>query len=87
MNIEKMGNNEIARYLREERNCAFILWQTDDVICKSEDMEMPITEKQVIDIMGMLNEYSDCEYGITWAHLENEIEAQTNYANRLTDES
>lgn len=73
--IEKMSNTDIAQYLRNERNCALILWQTDDVIMKAKQMKVKCSEEDAIDIISMIDDDKDCNYGITWLHIENAIDS------------
>lgn len=67
MDITKMSNNEITNYLREERDCALILWRTDDAIrAAMDEWGIEITEEQAAEIMCSIDENKDCEFGITW---------------------
>ena len=68
--ITKMSNTEIAQYLRNERNCAFILWQIDDVIDKGKELDYDIHQDDAAEILNDINNGANCEYGITWEDIE-----------------
>ena len=67
IDINRMSTHEIANYLRDERNTAFILWQVDDVIAYAEfHHEKMLTDDEAASILRTVNRSKDCEAGITW---------------------
>lgn len=71
-NIENMRTWQIAEYLREKRDCAFILWGKDDiedVIINriGENLEYP--NECIKEIVRRLNQV-DSEAGIDWELIE-----------------
>jgi hypothetical protein len=43
-----------------------IRWHIDDVICRAEDMETPVTREQAIEILEIAENCHDACYGISW---------------------
>jgi hypothetical protein len=74
MDINNMATHEIAQYLKENRHTAFILWQKEDVIHSAKDnFEIDLPEKVAEEILDSLNRIADCEHGITWEHIYQEL--------------
>lgn len=68
-----MTNYEISRHL-QDRGCAFILWQIDDVIDFCDDLYgIPLNKNRAKYILKNLHRNADCSIGITWDSLEAEI--------------
>ncbi len=72
--LDTFSNTQLAQYLRDNRNCAFILWQPADIEHKAEEMGIDITEDEVGDVLSSLDSNADCNYGITWDHIESAIQ-------------
>lgn len=60
----------INKYLKEERNTAFIMWQTEDVIYRAKVQNIDVTEDQAREVISDLNRRADCTLGITWGTLD-----------------
>jgi hypothetical protein len=74
-----MATHEIAQYLKENRFTAFILWQKEDVIQSAKDnFEVDLPEKVAEEILDSLNRNADCEHGITWEHIYQELSYHLN---------
>ena len=71
--LDSLGTHEITTYLRNDRNTAFILWQTEDVVGKANEMGFEISEEEAEDIISNIDNSSDCEYGITWETIRHHI--------------
>jgi hypothetical protein len=71
--LNSLGTHEITTYLRNNRNTAFILWQTEDVIGKANEMGFEMSEEEAEDIISSIDNSSDCEYGITWETIKHNI--------------
>ena len=69
MDITKMSTFEIARYLREDRKTAFILWQVEDIMTKAYELNVMLTRGEAEEILCDIQDHSDCVYGITWETL------------------
>lgn len=81
MKIQSMSTQEIAQYLRNDRHCAFILWQIKDVQSYGLQESKPavkVSEEEAKEIIHDLNRRADCTYGITWGHLEDAISSLSN---------
>lgn len=76
--ITKLANWQIANYLRDERHCALILWQTDDVIEEGRQMGYEISQAQANDIIAIVDKYKDCSYGISWETIHYHIDTYFN---------
>ena len=72
--LDTFSNTQLAQYLRYNRNCAFILWQPVDVKLKAKELGIDITEDEVVYILDSLDSHADCNYGITWDHIESAIQ-------------
>ena len=49
-------------------------WHIDDIIDKAEEMGYKCSEEDAFEIADRIMGEGDCNYGITWDTLENEIE-------------
>ena len=56
------------------------LWAIDDVIGKGKEMELDfeISDGDALHILGNVERRHDCEYGVTWQHIETEISSYFN---------
>ena len=66
--------HELTTYLRNERNLAFIVWQTDDVIGKANEMGFEMSQEDAESVIGDIDRSSDCEYGITWETIRHHVD-------------
>jgi len=49
-------------------------WHVEDVMSVADCMEVDITQEQAIQVLYNVADAFDANYGITWHHLEVEIE-------------
>lgn len=74
LRLSELSTTEIAEYLREKRNTAFILWQVQDVYDVAKKIDVEIDDAVAEKVIARLNSTSDANYGITWDTLEAAIE-------------
>ena len=51
-----------------------VVWQSDDILEKAEELGIQLTKQQVRDILQVLIDKHDCEHGITWDTIEYAVE-------------
>ena len=73
-NIEQMTDYEIAQYLRINRNKAVILWGSEDVKAKAEEMGVELSDVEIDQILRNIDGDYDAEYGVSWFEVESEID-------------
>ena len=57
----------------ENTPIAVALWTPEDVEGHAEDNGETLTDAEVATILDRMNRHHDCEYGITWDTLNNEM--------------
>ena len=58
----------------EEKGYFGLNWSLEDIICKASENDHECTEEQARDIAANITQHGDCEFGITWEHICQEIE-------------
>lgn len=71
--LDSLEDHQIASYLRDKRHKAFIIWGTEDIQQKAQELGFELTEDQCIEVIQDLKNNQDCNHGITWEHLETGI--------------
>jgi hypothetical protein len=51
-----------------------IVWNTEDVLSRAEELEIEITEDDARNILGTLLNDFDANYGINWSAIDVELE-------------
>jgi hypothetical protein len=73
VNIAEL-KEKLSRY-PDDMMIACILWIPEDVKMRAKDEhDLQLTDEQVNEVMDGLYRHRDCSYGITWDHLDAEIE-------------
>jgi uncharacterized protein YpuA (DUF1002 family) len=49
-------------------------WDGDDVQCVAENMDIELTQDQILKVMQLIVKTQDCNYGITWDTIGNAID-------------
>jgi len=73
-NIEQMTDYEIAQYLRTNRNKAVIVWGSEDVKAKAEEMGVELSDVEIDQILRNIDGDYDAEQGVSWFEIESEID-------------
>jgi len=62
--------------MQEYKNAGYfgLHWSLDDIIGKAEEHGYTCTEDEALEIAEDLESNGDCEYGITWEHIDMAIE-------------
>lgn len=71
--LQGIPTHRLIEYLREERHRALISWSVDDVMGKAKNMGAEMEEEDAKKIIADLNRTRNCEFGITWDHVETAI--------------
>jgi len=58
-----------------DRPCCMILWLDDDVASKAKERKLQISDELAAQILESLEENHDANYGITWGHIDVELDA------------
>lgn len=51
-----------------------IVWAAEDITSYAEDLNKQVTHDEAIEILDSLQSHHDCQTGITWDHIEVEID-------------
>ena len=65
----------IVRAETVEGDSISIKWSTDDVGMRAEQNGHTLTHDEQLQALQALERHHDCNYGITWNHLDSEIDA------------
>ena len=69
-----MDINEALGVL-EEAGYIALLWHLDDVLETAKDMGIEIDISEAKKILFSLKHHHDCVYGVTWEHVQYEIDS------------
>jgi|GEM_PF-1314770 hypothetical protein len=71
----QIAPGEIAEPLREYwRDYAVHIWQTEDVFFQAGQSGLPMSPAAAREILMEVERDIDCEYGLTWSHIDQEID-------------
>jgi len=73
MNIQD-AIERLSRYPLDAPVC-MVLWLTDDVIKQAAERNMQISDELAAQILESLDDHHDANYGITWEHINAELDA------------
>lgn len=59
-----------ARQVLKEAGYVMHFWHRDDIIQRAEEKEIELTEKQIDDVMSLLEHKTDCNIGINWEMID-----------------
>ena len=76
-----MDINEALDVL-EEAGYIALLWHLDDVLETAKGMEVEITIPEAEEILYRLKHHHDCNYGVTWEHVQYEIDSFVEERNK-----
>jgi len=69
--------NDVENYRFEEvmvsRGMAVATWSYEDVLNQAKNMSIDCSKAEAKDIIHGLHHGHDCNYGITWDHLDNSL--------------
>ena len=51
-----------------------VIWLSDDVISRAHDLNVGISKELAAEILESLEQNHDCNYGITWDHIDAELD-------------
>jgi hypothetical protein len=76
MTLAELYKNIQDLILAEGENtpCAYMLWLPDDVKSKAEEMDIVVSKEDICTVLNKVHDGADAEYGITWQHIEYEID-------------
>jgi len=73
MNIQD-AIERLSRYPLDAPVC-MVLWLIDDVIKQAAERNMQISDELAAQILESLDDHHDANYGITWEHINAELDA------------
>ena len=68
-----MNKNKQIHKLAEENFSIAIIWDAEDVIETAENMGIKLDNIQAMEVLKLIKDTHDCNYGVTWDHIENGI--------------
>ena len=69
----------MARFIIENgRPIVRIDWNLEDFNDRAKDLELELTDSQLVDAMEQVAHYHDCNYGVTWLDIDQALENQIN---------
>jgi len=74
MNIQD-AINRLTKYYPLDAPVCMVLWLADDVIKQAAERNMQITDELAAQILESLDDHHDANYGITWEHIDAELDA------------
>lgn len=76
--IKENGENYygcVAKMVAKKYGYFGLWWSLVDIKHKAkEDHDLEITDEQAKEVADYIEDFGDCEYGITWIDIENAIE-------------
>lgn len=76
-----MKIKDLMNHLKQydpELDCAYSLWIPDDVIETAQNLGVNISNEQIEEVLYIVNESHDANYGISWQTLEYAIDNVVN---------
>ena len=67
--------DEISKAKETLKKAGYImfLWHQDDIYQKAEEMDIVLSVKQMENVKTLLENKTDCNFGINWDEIENRI--------------
>ena len=83
MSTIKAAIERLSKYPPDAPAC-MVLWLVDDVVTRAKERNLDVSDELSAEIIESLENRHDANYGITWDHIDAELDNNCNHEGLST---